>query len=227
MSDNRTNLRDKRFVEFILETVGLDDHSIRPAYARPHEVFHGVLPGRIVILSNDPPLFPDDANAVLARTLSAVTQKSFKGVENSDLKEQLVDPVNLSGILNCFLDGLDRLSQRGKFLQPEAGQVVLDMLSEMGSEVKQFLDQHCELDPNANAAKAEVYGRYQRFCHSNNFEVLASNAFSAALFTASEHKVRPTKTTPKTAASRKTKVPMYKGLKLKEMSSVTTKVDQW
>jgi putative DNA primase/helicase len=227
MSDNRTNLRDKRFVEFILETVGLDDHSIRPAYARPHEVFHGVLPGRIVMLSNDPPLFPDDANAVSARTLSAVTQKSFKGTENSDLKEQLVDPANLSGILNRFLDGLDRLNRRGKFVQPESGQVVLDMLSEMGSEVKQFLDQHCELAPNATAAKADVYGRYQQFCNINNFEVLASNVFSAALFTASEHKVRPSKTSPKDQADRKRKVPMYKGLKLKEMCSVSTKYDEW
>ena len=226
MSDNRANLRDSRFAEFVLETVGLDDQSIRPAYARNYEVFNGPLPGRIMLLSNEPPLIPDNSDAIAARTLSLVTQKSFKGMENKRLKTDLVAPENLSAILNRFLDGLDRLNKRGRFEQPQSGQVVLEMIGELGSEVKQFVSQRCELAHGEKVLKSSVYQAYQQFCMENNFETLAANAFSTALFTATEHSVRPSKVCPKGETNRNKKVPVFVGMKLKENSRVETALGQ-
>src|SRR5437762_1280192 len=88
----------------------------------------GVLPTRIVILSNDIPQVPDASGVIASRFVPIVFEKSFFGREDTGLFEKLLP--EMAQILNWALVGLRRLRERGEFILTDKAE---DMLSRIQS----------------------------------------------------------------------------------------------
>jgi len=211
VSDSRSKLDDGRFVEMILRLVGNDEFSIRKPYGRDY--FNGVLPGRLVILSNKVPVMPDDSQAVLGRALVVKMNKSYVNREDPGLIRSLVSPESLSGILNHFLDGLDALRSRGKFHQPSDGDDIKALLSENSSPVRHFVSERCEIG-DWWAPKQDVYFQYSQFCTQYGYRVDDYSHFATALYAATNQAVKGGKRTKDKIQGAQTQVPAFVGLRL-------------
>lgn len=187
VSDSKVKLKNPELVEFLLNTVGRDNQTARPAYGRRD--ITAVMPGRIMVLSNQTPEFADHSSALKNRTLAVHMPDTFAGKEKP-YKETLTRPEHLSGIANRFLDGLDRLAERGRFEQPESGEHLLGELSDMGSEIKQFVREWCVLKSDATVGKQGLYDHYRRFCEAYGFKADNFTLFCSALYAATENAVR-------------------------------------
>lgn len=212
ISDGRVNLQDKRFVDFVLRTVGRDEQSIRPPHAKIYDVFKGVLPCRLTIMSNYPPIMPDDSRAIVERLVAVVTRQSFSKKKDDKLLPNLLVPESMSGILNRFLDGLDELDRLGKFVQPESGMHLINMMDQLGSPVKQFLRECCDFAPDHYEWKDDVLFRFESFCRANSFAVIDASNFAVAVYAASNNHVRPCK-----PGGKGKQRPAFKGLRLRPL----------
>ncbi|NJO55860.1 MAG: NTP-binding protein [Rhodospirillales bacterium] len=105
----------------------------------------GKLDTRIMVLTNELPRFHDQSSALPRRFIVLRTAQSFYGREDPGLTQRLL--VELPGILNWALAGLDRLRERGHFLQPESGQGDVELLHDAASPVSAFVRDCCRLDP--------------------------------------------------------------------------------
>src|SRR5207249_5745980 len=122
----------------------------------------GRIPSRIVILTNELPRLGDMSGALAARFIIVQFRRSFLGEEDPGLTDALL--TELPGILNWALDGLDRLTERGRFVQPESSKETMQELEDLASPMKAFLRDCCELDPTGEVAIEALYRAYERWC---------------------------------------------------------------
>jgi putative DNA primase/helicase len=85
--------------------------------------WEGILYVRIVYVSNEPPEFNDSAGVVHGRWIMLNFTQSFAAAPDLRLKDKLLE--ERAGIFNWMLDGWERLSARGYFIQPESGKGVV------------------------------------------------------------------------------------------------------
>ncbi len=147
--------------ETLLSISGEDSLTVDRKYAQPVTC---KLPTRLVMLSNEIPRLTDAAGALASRMIILRMTKSWYGREDPRLTDRLLD--ELPGILNWSLIGWMRLRDRGHFLQPtSSGQMVRDMEA-MSSPVQSFVEDHCELDPEASEPRSKVYKAYREWCET-------------------------------------------------------------
>ncbi len=91
--------------------------------------------------------------------------ESFYGKEDPQLSNALMK--ELPGILLWALDGLDRLRERGYFIQPKSGKAALEQLEELGSPVLSFVRQKCDVGPGYSITPEKLYESWKRDCQSN------------------------------------------------------------
>jgi putative DNA primase/helicase len=127
-------------VERLLSVSGEDLLTVDRKYRDP---WSGKLPSRFLILSNELPRFGDASGAIANRFVIAMMTKSFLGREKTDLTEQL--STELTGILSWALDGLDRLTRRGKFTEPRSSLDAVLALQDLVSPVAAFRRDRCEV----------------------------------------------------------------------------------
>ena len=100
-------------VERLLSITGEDMLTVDRKYREP---WSGKLPTRFVILSNELPKFRDSSGAIANRLLILQMTNSFLGREDRTLDTRLA--IELPGILNWALEGLDQLTENGRFTVP-------------------------------------------------------------------------------------------------------------
>ena len=103
-------------VERFLSVSGEDSLTIDRKYREP---WTDRLPTRFVVLTNELPRLTDSSGALASRFIVFVLRRSFYGSENPKLTDELLSEA--PAILNWALEGLDRLNERGHFLNPESG----------------------------------------------------------------------------------------------------------
>src|SRR5262249_10450167 len=101
----------------------------------------GKLGVRFVVLTNELPNFLDVSGALASRFLIISLKESFYGREQLNLKDQLI--VELPGILNWAIEGLERLKARGHFVIPESSEDAMMQLEELSSPVSAFVRECC------------------------------------------------------------------------------------
>ena len=117
MADERVggSIRSPHVTQHLLKLSGGDvvtaDRKILPAWT-------GVIPVRIVIITNVVPSVPDSSGALASRFMVLSFKHSFLGREDIALGAKLA--AELPGILNWALEGWRRLQQRGHFVQPDS-----------------------------------------------------------------------------------------------------------
>ena len=161
MSDARLSNRADAMVavERLLSISGEDSLTIDRKYREP---WTGRLPTRFVILTNELPRFLDSSGALASRFILLVLRESFYGREDPGLTDQLLECA--PGILNWALAGLDRLTARGHFVQPESAREAVLQLEDLSSPVGAFVRDRCRVGRGHEISKDRLYEEWKAWC---------------------------------------------------------------
>ena len=143
----------------------------------------GTLYVRIVYVSNEPPEFNDSAGVVHGRWIMLNFTQSFAAAPDLRLKDKLLE--ERAGIFNWMLDGWERLSARGYFIQPESGKGVVAEIRAKSCKLASFVEDCCEVGPEWKVNVKELYGRWCDWCGHNGIKrSLGNNNFTKELLRA-------------------------------------------
>jgi putative DNA primase/helicase len=157
ISDARLDARAHSHVvtERLLSISGEDSLDVNRKF-RDH--WSGQLKVLILMLTNELPRFADVSGALPSRFIVLTMQESFLGREDLGLTKKLL--VELPGIVNWSLRGLDRLLRRGYFPMPQKSLDAIQTLEDLSSPVSAFLRQRCVTGPLQQALVRRLYEKY-------------------------------------------------------------------
>lgn len=159
-------------LERILSTTGEDHQTID----RKHKDAVTVkLPTRIILISNELPWFRDASGAFVSRCILLRMTRSFIDKEDTGLFEKLLP--ELPGILNWSLEGLRRLRDRGRFIQPQSAMGLLDDLRAITEPVQRFIQDRCELGSEYEVPVNAVYNEYVLWAAGESLTAMAKTTF--------------------------------------------------
>jgi putative DNA primase/helicase len=150
-------------VEVLLRVSGEDSISIPRKYLSD---WQGKLGTRFLICTNEIPMLFDSSNAVSSRFIILKLTKSFLGEEDPELTEKL--QVELPAILNWSLEGLQRLTERGFFIQPPSANETLELFNEIGSPIDSFISDKCEIAVGAEITSKRLFNLWIEWAHGQN-----------------------------------------------------------
>jgi putative DNA primase/helicase len=139
----------------------------------------GKLPARFLILSNELPRFGDASGAIANRFVVLAMQQSFLGHENTSLTQELT--AELTGILSWSLDGLDRLTQQGKFTEPKSSMDSILALQDLVSPVAAFVRDRCERGIGYEVAVADLFAAWREWCEDSGHKAGSVQTFGRDL----------------------------------------------
>ncbi len=138
---------------------------------------------RIVISTNKIPRLEDTSGAFQRRFSILRFTRKFTDVADSNLEEKL--KVELPGIFNWAIEGLARLRERGRFTVPKSSETASRLMSDLGSNLKSFLQEECVIGPECEVERRAVFERWKEWCEENNVkDVGTANQFGVSLFEA-------------------------------------------
>jgi len=149
----------KAFVQFALNITGEDDIQVDIKNQTP---WTGKIPARLMLMSNEDPTIPDPSGAMDSRMFVVKFGQSFAGREDRTLEPKLKD--ELPGILNWALEGLERLQQRGEFLQPAVSAHLKREIDDVSNPIRNFVEAHVYADPDVRTLCELAYQVWQVFC---------------------------------------------------------------
>lgn len=163
-------------VERLLMISGEDDITVD---RKNKTAWSGKMPTRVVMLTNELPRLGDASGAITSRFITLVMRRSFFGKEDPTLTDKLMQ--ELPAIFRWALDGLDRLRQRGRFIQPSSAQDDIDELAELNSPLTVFVDECCKVGEDFTCEKADLYAAYANWAHGQGMHPMAQTTFGMAL----------------------------------------------
>jgi len=125
------------------------------------------LTARFVIATNKVPCLPDSSAALVRRVVAIRTETVFQGNASEELGKAII--AESPGILLWALEGLKRLRERNKFIQPESGNSDIETLRDLASPIRQFVEECCELIPDAYTGAHDLYQSWREFCKRCGF----------------------------------------------------------
>jgi len=146
-------------VERLLAITGEDAITVDRKF---REAWTGRLPTRFLLLTNELPRLADASGALASRFIIFVLTKSFYGREDSALTEKLT--AELPGLLLWAIEGRDRLTKRGHFIQPASAQQAADELADLGSPIGAFIRDLCVVGPEYAVTPETLYAAWATWC---------------------------------------------------------------
>ncbi len=143
----------------LLSVVGQDTV---PVNQKNRPVYSTRLAVRFVIATNELPNFNDNAKALAARVIVLKFTRSFRGKEDPGLSEKLRH--EMAGVFAWALEGLTRLTRRGRLVQPAAGDRTLTAFEETLSPVTRFVRVRCVVEPGASVVKRVLFDMWLNWC---------------------------------------------------------------
>lgn len=128
----------------------------------------GRLPTRFLILTNELPRLADASGALASRFVVLTLERSFYGKEDPLLTTRLLE--ELPGIFAWALDGWDRLSERGYFVQPAASAEAIQEMEDLGSPISAFLRDRCRIEPGRCVPVEQMYQAWRKWCEAEGRE---------------------------------------------------------
>lgn len=170
MGDVRWTGREvARAVPVLLGISGEDRQTIP---RKNREDWHGTLGVRFMLMSNDAPTFSDASSAMARRMIHLVFTESYLGREDTSLGDRL--RAELPGILNWSLDGLERLTARGRFLAPESSRALDEDVVRSASPIAAFVEEVCEQERGSEVNLDVLYRAYRDWCSTEGREHVAT-----------------------------------------------------
>lgn len=181
MGDGRTSGReelDRDAIEKMLKITGGDPVGIN---RKGKQFLSVVLRTRFVCVSNELPRLYDNSGAMVGRMILLHFARTFRGREDTGLLPRLL--AELPGILLWAIDGLKRLRQRGRFVQPRSGEEQLSVLRDASAPVASFVREACRMGESYRVEKKKLYGVWVEWCKANGRKEPGSlEQFSIKLF---------------------------------------------
>ena len=119
-----------------------------------------------MVLTNELPRLTDSSGALASRFIVFVLTKSFYGAENPRLTDELI--TEAPAIFNWALDGLDRLNERGHFLNPDSGNDAIQQLEDLSSPISAFIRDECRVGPNYWVNTEVLWASWKAWCTTDN-----------------------------------------------------------
>jgi putative DNA primase/helicase len=165
ISDARLGKRTDQHViaERLLSITGEDAITADRKYL---SAWTGRLQTRFVILSNELPQLEDPSGALASRFVVLTLRQSFYGREDHELFERLLP--ELPGILSWAIEGWRRLSERGSFVMPASSANDLQQLEDLGSPIKVFVRDHCDLGAGHTVEARVLFESWRDWCCQQN-----------------------------------------------------------
>jgi putative DNA primase/helicase len=143
----------------------------------------GRLGARVMILANKPPKFSDVSGAIVSRWITVQFTQSFEGREDETLEARLT--TELPGIFNWALEGLKRLTERGRFVQPGSAMETLQTQRDNASPIKAFVDEQAVRGEGQWILKDSLFAAWKSWCMVNNVQAVGTTAqFATDLYAA-------------------------------------------
>ena len=192
MADERVggSIRSPHVTQHLLKLSGGDvvtaDRKILPAWT-------GVIPVRIVIITNVVPSVPDSSGALASRFI-VLWYRRLRGREDIALGAKLA--AELPGILNWALEGWRRLQQRGHFVQQDGWVSAGSQghVEDLSSEMDAFIKERCKLGSTgykvATETLYEAFIQYRRDNNQNDREHPEMRTFGRDLASAARKVVK-------------------------------------
>ncbi len=181
ISDARIGSRtDKTSVTERLLSISGEDQLTVDRKHREH--WTGRLPTRFMIYTNELPALNDESSSLVGRFLLFLFPNSFYGKEKHDLTDELL--AESSGILLWGLVGYQRLMQRGYFIQPEASKEAVEELEMLGSPIKAFVRDRCDVGSGLEIDKDVIFDAWKSWCAENGAHIGSKTWFGRNLLTA-------------------------------------------
>ena len=167
ISDARLSGRTDQavIVERLLSISGED---ILTVDRKNREPWTGTLPTKFLLLSNELPRLADASGAMASRFVVLTMSNSFYGREDTGLFDSLRG--ELPGILRWGVEGLQRLRERGRFIQPRSSAEAIRDLEDLGSPVGAFARHRCEVGPGKSVTTDDLYAAWRAWCHEQGRE---------------------------------------------------------
>lgn len=195
-------------VERLLSITGEDMLTVDRKFRDP---WSGKLPTRFVVLSNELPKFRDASGAIANRLLILQMKTTFLGREDRTLDNRL--RAELPAILLWALEGLDRLTARGRFTVPDSSRDSATLMMDLASPVSAFVRECCQRGPTESAPVDDVYDAWKHWAEDNGHQSGAKSTFGRNLRSVvPEIKISQ----PRTDAER---VRIYAGISLRSTSN--------
>ena len=163
-------------VERLLSITGRDPVPIDRKY---RDALSVVLPTKITVATNEVPRVLDPSGALASRFLIVNFERSFLGKEDHDLKDRLLD--ELPGILLWAAEGLRRLRERGRFVQPSSGEDYVGDLIELSSPITAFVGECCVVGADKSVPCDDLYRVYRDWCERSGQHVASKPTFGKDL----------------------------------------------
>jgi putative DNA primase/helicase len=146
-------------IERLLSISGEDAQTIDRKHRDPITT---KLPTRFVILSNELPRLTDASGAFAGRLILLRLVNSWFGKEDHDLSDRLRD--ELPGILTWAIAGWRRLRRRGRFIQPDSGNELVEEMESITSPVGEFIREKYKVVAGAEVVVDELYQDWRDWC---------------------------------------------------------------
>jgi putative DNA primase/helicase len=159
LPDQRSGRNGGAMTESLLQISGQDPVSIN---RKNKSHWMGVLPTRIVILTNDIPHLPDSSGVIATRFVPLVFEESFLGREDHELFNKLVP--EMAQIMNWALEGLRRLRARGQFIITAQAEEMMQKIQTASAPHLEFFSENLIEDPIGVVVKTTVYEMYVDWC---------------------------------------------------------------
>lgn len=160
MPDIRTGHDKAEIVmERLLSITGEDTVLVKRKYLTD---WMGRIPARFMLMSNDLLPFRDPSGALNSRLVTLTLTRSFLGEEDTALEGRLRN--ELPGILNWSLEGLDRLTARGRLVVPASSATATQAMAASSSPIQEFLEERCVLRPGLTVPKSALFEEWKDWC---------------------------------------------------------------
>lgn len=126
---------------------------------------------------NKPFSSADSSEGWWARWTVVPFPNSFYGRENRNLDRELQTGDELRGILARAVDALPALLARGRLQEPASVREAKKQFIASSDTLRHFVDENCELDPDAWVDRGKLYHAYSTHAHDNGSKVMSNREF--------------------------------------------------
>jgi len=117
----------------------------------------------------------DEGGALSKRMIILAFPKTFYGREDVTLLDRIL--IDLPGIVALALDALGTLDARGRFQEPAAAADERHAAALLETPALGFFEDMCELGPDFEVPKEQLYACYKQWCESNGGRPVHMNIF--------------------------------------------------
>lgn len=166
----------KIIAERLLTISGGDTVSVN---RKGRSFWEGKLKTRIILMSNEVPMLTDSSGALVNRMIVLKMTNSFLGREDLNLLPKL--KAELPGILKWAIEGLVRLTKRGRFVTPDSAAQEIQMLSESASPTRKFVEDCCKVEAAGLVSEKDLYTVWCNWSSQEGMKQTTKNRFTRDL----------------------------------------------